>query len=45
MQASELLRRIQSNSAPLPQDKKREMVITCEHGQRAVMAMLLLGLA
>jgi rhodanese-related sulfurtransferase len=77
MQASELLRRIQSNTAPvvvdtrselefghghipgainapvrkimlnrahLPQDKKRELVIICEHGQRAMFAKFLLGL-
>jgi rhodanese-related sulfurtransferase len=77
MQASELLRRIESNDAPvivdtrsefefgrghipgainapvrkvllnradLPQDKKREMVILCEHGQRAMLARLVLGL-
>jgi phage shock protein E len=77
MQASELLRRIQSNNAPvvvdtrsefefrrghipgainaplrkillnrahLPQDKQREMVILCEHGQRAMLARFVLGL-
>jgi hydroxyacylglutathione hydrolase len=77
MQASELLQRIKSNSAPLvvdtrsefefkrghipgavnapvrkillnrahlPEDKAREIVITCEHGQRAKTAKLLLGL-
>jgi rhodanese-related sulfurtransferase len=77
MQASELLQRIKSNSAPLvvdarseiefkrghipgainapvrkillnrahlPQDKNRELVITCEHGQRAWMARKLLAL-
>ena len=77
MQANELLRRIQSNTAPvvvdtrsefefkrghipgainapvrkillnrarLPEDRKREMVITCEHGQRATVAKFLLGL-
>ena len=77
MQASELLRRVQSNNAPvvvdtrsefefgrghiagainapvrkillnrarLPKDKKCEMVILCEHGQRAMLAKFLLGL-
>lgn len=77
MQATELLQRIKSNSAPvvvdarsplefkrghipgainapvlklllnmtqLPGDRNREMVITCEHGQRAWMARKLLGL-
>jgi hydroxyacylglutathione hydrolase len=77
MLASELLQRIQSNSAPLiidprseiefqgghipgavnapvrkillnranqPQDRNREMVIGCMHGQRAKMAKWLLGL-
>jgi hydroxyacylglutathione hydrolase len=77
MQASELLQRIRSNSAPLiidprseiefkgghipgavnapvrkillnranlPQDRNREMVIGCMHGQRAKMAKWLLGL-
>jgi rhodanese-related sulfurtransferase len=74
MQSSELLRRVQSNSAPvvvdtrsefefgrghvpgainapvrkillnracLPEDKKCEMVILCEHGQRAMLAKFL----
>jgi rhodanese-related sulfurtransferase len=36
------LRKILLNRAPLPHDKKREMVITCEHGQRATMAKFLL---
>jgi rhodanese-related sulfurtransferase len=77
MQASELLQRIKSNSAPmvvdarspiefksghipgainapvgklllnrvrLPDDKAVEMVVTCEHGQRAWMARKLLAL-
>jgi len=77
MQASELLRRIQSDNAPvvvdtrsefefgrghipgainapvrkillnrarLPKDKKCEVVILCEHGQRAMLARFLLGL-
>ena len=77
MQASELLRRIQSNGAPvvvdtrsefefrrghipgainaplrkillnranLPQDRTLEMVVTCEHGQRAMIARFLLGI-
>jgi hydroxyacylglutathione hydrolase len=77
MQAIELLRRIQSNSAPvvvdtrsefefgrghvpgainapvrkillnrahLPQDKKRDMVVLCEHGQRAMLARFVLSL-
>jgi rhodanese-related sulfurtransferase len=38
------VRKILLNRAPLPQHKKREMVITCEHGQRATMAKFLLGL-
>jgi hydroxyacylglutathione hydrolase len=77
MQASELLRRIQSNDAPvivdtrsefefgrghipsainapvrkillnracLPQDKTREMVVLCGHGQRAMLARFVMGL-
>jgi len=77
MQASELLTRIKSNTAPvvvdtrsefefgrghipgainapvrkillkrahLPQDTKREMVVLCEHGQRAALARFILGL-
>ena len=77
MQATELLQRIKSNSAPLvvdtrselefkrghipgainapvrkillhrahlPKDRNRELVITCEHGQRAKTAKFLLGL-
>jgi rhodanese-related sulfurtransferase len=38
------VRKILLNRAPLPQDKSREMVVHCEHGQRAAMARFLLGL-
>jgi rhodanese-related sulfurtransferase len=38
------VRKILLNRASLPRDKRREMVITCEHGQRATMAKFLLGL-
>ncbi len=38
------VRKILLNRAPLPQDKNREMVIACMHGQRAVAAKWLLGL-
>jgi rhodanese-related sulfurtransferase len=38
------VRKILLNRAQLPQDKNREMVIACMHGQRAVMAKFLLGL-
>jgi hydroxyacylglutathione hydrolase len=38
------VRKILLNRAQLPQDKSREMVITCMHGQRATMAKFLLGL-
>jgi len=38
------VRRILLNRAPLPSDKKREMVVHCEHGQRAALARFLLGL-
>jgi len=38
------VRKILLNRATLPQDKTREMVITCEHGQRATVARFLLGL-
>jgi rhodanese-related sulfurtransferase len=38
------VRKILLNRASLPQDKTREMVILCEHGQRATMAKFLLGL-
>jgi rhodanese-related sulfurtransferase len=77
MQASELLRRIQANDAPvivdtrsefefgrghipgainapvrkillnraqLPPDKTRELVVLCEHGQRAMLSKFFLGL-
>jgi rhodanese-related sulfurtransferase len=38
------VRKILLNRAQLPQDKNREMVIACMHGQRAVIAKWLLGL-
>jgi rhodanese-related sulfurtransferase len=38
------VRKILLNRAHLPQDKKIEMVITCEHGQRAWIARKLLAL-
>ena len=38
------VRKILLNRAQLPQDKNREMVITCMHGQRAITAKFLLGL-
>lgn len=38
------VRKILLNRAHLPQDKERELVITCEHGQRAWMARKLLAL-
>jgi rhodanese-related sulfurtransferase len=38
------LRKILLNRAHLPPDKKRELVILCEHGQRAMIARFLLGL-
>ena len=38
------VRKILLNRARLPEDKKREMVITCEHGQRAWIAKQLLAL-
>jgi rhodanese-related sulfurtransferase len=38
------VRKILLNSAHLPQDKKLELVITCEHGQRAWRARKLLAL-
>jgi hydroxyacylglutathione hydrolase len=38
------VRKILLNRAQLPQDKSREMVITCMHGQRAMTAKFLLGL-
>jgi hydroxyacylglutathione hydrolase len=38
------VRKILLNMANLPQDRNREMVIGCMHGQRAKMAKWLLGL-
>ena len=38
------VRKIMLNRAALPQDKKREMVVHCEHGQRAALARFFLGL-
>jgi hydroxyacylglutathione hydrolase len=38
------LRKILLNTASLPQDRAIEMVVTCEHGQRAMIARFLLGL-
>jgi rhodanese-related sulfurtransferase len=38
------VRKILLNRAHLPQDKKRELVVLCEHGQRAMLARFLLGL-
>jgi hydroxyacylglutathione hydrolase len=38
------VRKILLNRAHLPKDRSRELVITCEHGQRARMARFLLGL-
>ena len=38
------VRKILLNRATLPQDKKREMVVHCEHGQRGALARFLLGL-
>jgi rhodanese-related sulfurtransferase len=38
------VRKILLNRAHLPQDKNCELVITCEHGQRAWMARKLLSL-
>jgi len=38
------VRKILLNTATLPQDKKREMVVHCEHGQRAALARFFLGL-
>jgi len=38
------VRKIMLNRASLPQDKTREMVVHCEHGQRAAMARFFLGL-
>ena len=42
MQASELAKRVKSNSAPTI--KNTELVVTCEHGPRAVMAQRLFAL-
>ena len=38
------VRQILLNRATLPPDKAREMVVHCEHGQRAWLARVLLGL-
>jgi rhodanese-related sulfurtransferase len=38
------VRKILVNRAQLPDDRNREMVIACMHGQRAVMAKWLLAL-
>jgi hydroxyacylglutathione hydrolase len=38
------VRKILLNRASLPQDKRREMVVHCEHGQRAALARFILGL-
>jgi len=38
------VRKILLNSATLPENKKREMVVHCEHGQRAAIDRFLLGL-
>ena len=38
------VRKILLNRANLPQDRNREMVIGCMHGQRAMIARWLLGL-
>jgi rhodanese-related sulfurtransferase len=38
------VRKIMLNRASLPQDKAREMVVHCEHGQRAALARFFLGL-
>jgi len=38
------VRKILLNRATLPPDKAREMVVHCEHGQRAWLARVLLGL-
>jgi rhodanese-related sulfurtransferase len=38
------LRKIMLNRATLPQDKRREMVVHCEHGQRAWLARFFMGL-
>jgi rhodanese-related sulfurtransferase len=38
------VRKILLNRASLPQDKSREMVVHCEHGQRAWLARFFMGL-
>jgi rhodanese-related sulfurtransferase len=38
------VRKIMLNRASLPQDKTREMVVHCEHGQRGALARFFLGL-
>jgi rhodanese-related sulfurtransferase len=38
------VRKILLNRSQLPQDKNRDLVITCEHGQRATIAKFFLGL-
>jgi phage shock protein E len=38
------VRKVLLNRASLPQDKAREMVVHCEHGQRAWLARLFMGL-
>jgi rhodanese-related sulfurtransferase len=38
------VRKVVLNRAHLPEDKKREMVVHCEHGQRAALARFFLGL-
>jgi len=38
------VRKIMLNRASLPQDKAREMVVHCEHGQRGALARFVLGL-
>jgi rhodanese-related sulfurtransferase len=38
------VRKILLNRASLPQDKKSEMVVLCEHGQRAWLARFFMGL-
>jgi rhodanese-related sulfurtransferase len=38
------VRKILLNRASLPQDKASEMVVHCEHGQRAALARFFLGL-
>jgi rhodanese-related sulfurtransferase len=38
------VRKLLLHTAPLPPDKDREVVVTCEHGQRASIAKALLSL-